>query len=177
MFDKNKFAQIIKDIKEHYDSQEDFAEKSRIGRTYISGYMNGKIDKPPKPEILGKLADASKGAIDYEELMAVCGYSEKSLETIVYNIYTQLKKLSQQIYKKNNKNLYEVEASMEYFQDYSSDLLESIEKKELSSIFLTDYFRKDFFIEEYNYVCTFLFLYDNFLKCLEKEYYITLISY
>ncbi len=74
MFDKIKFAQIIKNIKECYDSQEEFAKKSGIGRTYLSQYMNIKLDKPPKPSILEKLANASKGITNYGELMYCCGY-------------------------------------------------------------------------------------------------------
>lgn len=74
MFNKDKFAQIIKNIKETYNSQEEFAEKSGIGRTYLSQYMNMKLDKPPKPEILVRLADASNGIVTYRELMDICGY-------------------------------------------------------------------------------------------------------
>ena len=44
MFDKNKFAKVIKDIKETYNSQEEFAKKSTIGRTYLSQYMNIKLN-------------------------------------------------------------------------------------------------------------------------------------
>ena len=177
MFDKNKFAQIIKNIKENYDSQEDFAEKSGIGRTYLSQYMNGKMDKPPKPEILEKLANASNGTIDYEELMNICGYSGKSLENIVYNIYTQLKKFIMQIYPNDDTNLDEVDSAIEHFQEYSIDLIESIEKEKTSLIHLTDYYNKDFFLEDYNYVCSFLFLYNEFLKCIENEKYIYVIDY
>lgn len=61
MFDRRKFAQILKQIKDTYNSQEEFSEKSKIGRTYLSQYMNMKLDKPPKPEILEKLANASNG--------------------------------------------------------------------------------------------------------------------
>ena len=50
MFDRKKFAQILKQIKDTYNSQEEFSEKSKIGRTYLSQYMNMKLDKPPKPE-------------------------------------------------------------------------------------------------------------------------------
>ncbi len=74
MFDKNKFAQIIKNIKETYLSQEDFSKKSSIGRTYLSQYMNMKLNEPPKPIILQKLAASSNGLISYEELMEICGY-------------------------------------------------------------------------------------------------------
>ena len=74
MFDKNKFAQILKNINETYDSQRDFAKKSGINRTYLSQYMNIKLDEPPKPNILKKIADNSNGIVSYYELMIVCGY-------------------------------------------------------------------------------------------------------
>lgn len=177
MFDIKKFSNILQKISDSYSSISEFAEKSDVNRTYLSKYINMKLDSPPTPKILEKIANASNGVTVYEELMTICGYSEKSLESTVYNIYTQLKMLSQQIYKKDNKDLYEVESAIEHYQEYSFDLVESIEKNELSSIYLTDYYRKDLFLEDYNFVCTFLFLYDNFLKCLENEQYITLISY
>lgn len=74
MFDKHEFAKIIKNIKETYSSQEEFSKKSGIGRTYLSQYMNMKLEEPPKPKILEKLANASKGFTSYEYLMRVCGY-------------------------------------------------------------------------------------------------------
>lgn len=80
MFDKYKFAQIIKNIKETYNSQEDFSKRSGIGRTYLSQYMNMKLDEPPKPSMLQKLANHSNGIANYEELMIICGYINKNME-------------------------------------------------------------------------------------------------
>lgn len=77
MFDKNKFAQILKNINETYISQRDFSKKSEINRTYLSQYMNMKLDEPPKPKILEKLADASNNIVSYEELMKICGYIDE----------------------------------------------------------------------------------------------------
>lgn len=74
MFDKNEFATIIRNIKETYETQEEFSKKSEIGRTYLSQYMNMKLDEPPKPKILEKLANASNGITTYEYLMRICGY-------------------------------------------------------------------------------------------------------
>ena len=79
MFDKYKFAQIIKNIKETYNSQEDFSKRSGIGRTYLSQYMNMKLDEPPKPSMLQKLANHSNGIANYEELMIICGYINKNI--------------------------------------------------------------------------------------------------
>lgn len=78
MFNKEKFAQILKNINNTYISQRDFAQKSEINRTYLSQYMNMKIEKPPKPEILARLANASNGVTTYEELMAVCGHIKEN---------------------------------------------------------------------------------------------------
>lgn len=85
MFDKNKFAQIIKNIKETYNSQEEFSKKSGIGRTYLSQYMNMKLDKPPKPEILEKLANASRGIVNYGQLMGICGYLDEDVKNELIN--------------------------------------------------------------------------------------------
>ena len=45
MFDKNKFATIIKNINELYENQTRFANASGVNRTYLSQYMNLKLDK------------------------------------------------------------------------------------------------------------------------------------
>lgn len=77
MFDKVKFANILKKISNTYDNQRDFSKKSTINRTYLSQYINLKLDNPPKPEILEKLAKASNGITSYDELMYICGYIDK----------------------------------------------------------------------------------------------------
>lgn len=77
MFDKVKFANILKKISNTYDNQRDFSKKSTINRTYLSQYMNMKLDNPPKPEILEKLAKASNSITTYDELMHICGYIDK----------------------------------------------------------------------------------------------------
>lgn len=74
MFDKEKFAQILKRINDTYNNQRDFAKHSNINRTYLSQYMNMKLDEPPKPIILERLANNSNGLIDYNKLMEICGY-------------------------------------------------------------------------------------------------------
>lgn len=83
MFDKNKFAQIIKKINDTYDNQRDFSKKAEINRTYLSQYMNMKLDSPPKPNILKKLAYSSNGLTTYNELMEICGYTDIPTEVIL----------------------------------------------------------------------------------------------
>ncbi len=76
MFDKNKFAKIIKDIYSTFDTQREFSKKTGVSRTYLSEYMNMKKEKPPSPKILKTLASNSKGITNYRELMQVCGYTD-----------------------------------------------------------------------------------------------------
>lgn len=76
MFDKDKFAKIILDISAKYENQREFAKKSKISRTFLSGYINKKIDNPPKPGTLEKLVQASMGITNYNELMQICGYAD-----------------------------------------------------------------------------------------------------
>lgn len=96
MFDKNKFAQILKNITETYDSQRDFSKKSGINRTYLSQYMNMKLGDPPKPKTLERLANASNGITNYNELMGVCGYVEGSKQLNDY----RYEKLLSEMYDK-----------------------------------------------------------------------------
>lgn len=76
MFDKSKFAQLLKSINDTYESQREFSKKSEINRTYLSQYMNMKLEEPPKPKILQKLANASNNIVTYNELMNICGYTD-----------------------------------------------------------------------------------------------------
>ena len=74
MFDKEKFGAIIKRINDSYTTQYEFADYSGVNRTYLSQYINMKLNVPPKPKILEKIASASKGITTYDELMQICGY-------------------------------------------------------------------------------------------------------
>ncbi len=78
-FDKKRFAQILKNIEATYYSQREFSEKSKVNRTSISNYENCKLQNPPKPEVLKKLAISSNGIITYKELMYICGYVDKEI--------------------------------------------------------------------------------------------------
>lgn len=76
MFDKKAFSDILNKIVTLYDSITDFASVSTVGRSYISKYIHMKIDAPPSPKVLEKIATAAKGVTTYEELMYMCGYTD-----------------------------------------------------------------------------------------------------
>lgn len=136
MFDKNKFAKIIRNIKESYESQEEFAKKSGIGRTYLSQYMNAKLDTPPKPKTLEKLADASHGITTYQELMVICGYIDQPVSAYIDFAPDDLKKTLQFLVSYiNNKNV-SIESLTEdkEFQAHTSHLSNSEQKTLLNVI-------------------------------------------
>lgn len=78
MFDKKKFADVLIQINSTYSSMTDFAEKANLNRTYISKYVNQKLDNPPTPKILEKISNASNGIVSYYDLMSICDYISSS---------------------------------------------------------------------------------------------------
>lgn len=85
MFNKFLFANILSKINSTYDTMTDFAKKADLDRTYISKYINCKLDNPPSPEILKKIADASNSTISYYELMEMCDYIDLSSVFLLNN--------------------------------------------------------------------------------------------
>lgn len=78
MFDKKKFADVLEKINSTYSSMTEFAEKANLNRTYISKYINQKLDNPPTPKILEKISTASNGITSYYDLMSICNYISSS---------------------------------------------------------------------------------------------------
>lgn len=99
MFDKLKFANILKKINEAYENQTSFANASNVNRTYLSQYINIKLDNPPSPKVLRGIAKASKGLTTYEELMALCGY---------ITIDTTLRKITNSLTDSSSDSFYTV---------------------------------------------------------------------
>ena len=75
-FDKEKFSRQLKFVTQNINIS-DYAEKCGISRSYLSQYIGKHRENPPKPEILKKIADASGGKLDYEELMVTVGYLDE----------------------------------------------------------------------------------------------------
>lgn len=85
MFNKEKFSSILKEINSTYSSMTEFAQKASFDRTYISKYINMKLDNPPTPKILEKLANASNGVTSYYELMKICDYIDLTATFLLTN--------------------------------------------------------------------------------------------
>ena len=74
MFSKDEFSEILSKINSSYSTMTEFANVAKLDRTYISKYINKKLNNPPTPKILEKIANASNEITSYEHLMRVCGY-------------------------------------------------------------------------------------------------------
>lgn len=91
MFDTDTFSNILQKIVNQYESISEFAEKSKVNRTYLSKYINKKLDTPPSPKVLMKIANNSHKITDYSELMFICGYLSQNMkvEEICKNIFNK----------------------------------------------------------------------------------------
>lgn len=103
MFDKKMFSEILFKIYKTYNNQRDFADATGVNRAYLSQYINQKLDNPPTPKILEKIASNSHNIVTYPQLMEVCGYIEGSKELQDYKEQIALEKKYDEfhsIYKK-----------------------------------------------------------------------------
>lgn len=82
MFEKVLFKEQLEQLMQGCTTTE-FAERTGFNRTYLSKYLNLRLDRPPSPELLKAIAGPS---VSYETLMVTCGYlpaSTFSLQTSV----------------------------------------------------------------------------------------------
>ena len=52
MFNIEKFSEVLQKISDSYHSISDFSETSEVNRTYLSKYINKKLNAPPSPKVL-----------------------------------------------------------------------------------------------------------------------------
>lgn len=107
MFDKKRFKYLVdKAIGDRKISQ--FSSDSGVNRTYISKYVNERLDNPPTPDVLKRLANASQNDISYEELMSAAGYlDDKDYEESIL---------------KDNKDLYTASLTKKDERDIEKDI-------------------------------------------------------
>lgn len=70
MFQKIKFKDQLQSLIGN-QTIKDFADITGMNRTYLSKYLNLRLDKPPSPSLLKTIAN---NVVTYEELMVSCGY-------------------------------------------------------------------------------------------------------
>ncbi len=80
MFQKNLFKAQLETLMNGVTALE-FAEKTGFNRTYLSKYLNLRLDRPPSPDLLRAIASP---LVPYETLMTTCGYLNPIEETQSY---------------------------------------------------------------------------------------------
>ena len=74
MFNKTKFALLLKQAKGAERSINQYAIDSGISAAHISRLMRGLLDTPPTPQTIKKLAEFAYGGVTYEQFMEAAGY-------------------------------------------------------------------------------------------------------
>ncbi|MCL5290225.1 MAG: DNA-binding protein [Firmicutes bacterium] len=72
-FDKNGFARLLKTAKGNRSINK-YAGDSGVTSAHISRLLREKIDTPPNPDTIKKLAEAAGNNVTYEELMVAAGH-------------------------------------------------------------------------------------------------------
>lgn len=112
-YNKEKFLNILDNLKKMFGSQNKMAESLGISSSYITKIYDKNTKNPPAPEYLKKIADNSKGVTTYRELMIICGYitmdSEEEKDELL-DRFEILRDCTTRIQKRhNNANLTEEE--------------------------------------------------------------------
>lgn len=142
MFNQDQFANLLRKINETYSTMTDFAKSASFDRTYISKYINKKLDNPPTPKILEKIANASNGVVTYEELMEICGYASKNINDSYKKGFIDVQKklftigLSEQQIEKIYKLFNSMYVPDNKFQEELSSLMDTIPKEKLEEVYI-----------------------------------------
>ena len=72
-FDKNSFALLLKTAMGSRSINK-YAGDSGVTSAHISRLLREKIDTPPNPDTIKKLAEAASNNVSYEELMVAAGH-------------------------------------------------------------------------------------------------------
>lgn len=176
MFEEKKFSEILQKIIDSYDSITEFSECSKVNRTYLSKYINMKLENPPAPRILSRIADKSKNLTTYDELMQICGYTKESLEEVCSSVFKKLNDICAH-FTKHLDDMYEIPSAIETFNHYINDLSKNLKFPTSQPIRLTNYYSEDSLIEDNSFIIAFLFIYDSLISQLLKKSYIENLKY
>lgn len=134
MFDREKFKELL--IKAMGDrTQEEFAELCGVNRTYLSKYTNMRLDNPPSPNILRRIAQNAHNDVTYEQLMDAAGHISKEELGLAYvevgrylSIMRQRKGISQETLSELSGVSIDIISDIEFgkLQEPSTDILKSL---------------------------------------------------
>ncbi|MCL6634597.1 MAG: S24 family peptidase [Peptococcaceae bacterium] len=88
-FDKKKFALLLARAKGER-SINSYGNQAKVDPGYISRLLRQKIETPPGPGVIRKLADHAMPGVTYEELMAAAGHIREPAEHGIYSLKAAL---------------------------------------------------------------------------------------
>jgi transcriptional regulator with XRE-family HTH domain len=83
MFQRERFKDLLLRAMGEL-TQEEFSELCGFNRTYLSKYLNMRLDNPPSPNILKRIAQHALNDVTYEQLMDAAGHISKSELDLAY---------------------------------------------------------------------------------------------
>lgn len=88
-FDRNKFSMLLAKAKGDRSINR-YGNLAKVDPGYISRLLRQKIETPPGPGVIRKLADYALSGVTYEELMAAAGHLQEPVGEGFYNIKVAL---------------------------------------------------------------------------------------
>lgn len=73
-FNKEKFSEVLKQAIGENRSITDFAKESKVTRTYISRFINCKLEVAPSTDIISKFATVALNGVNEVDLLVAAGY-------------------------------------------------------------------------------------------------------
>lgn len=88
-FDKKKFAQLLADAKGERSINR-YGNQVKVDPGYISRLLREKIETPPGPGVIKKLAVGASSGVTYEDLMIAAGHLQEPLGKGIYSAKNSL---------------------------------------------------------------------------------------
>lgn len=87
MFNKEKFSSLLKDAIGSNRTITEFSNECTLARPYLSKFLNCKLDTPPSPEAIAKIASKARNNISECDLLVAAGYTtyDDYMESILEN--------------------------------------------------------------------------------------------
>jgi SOS-response transcriptional repressor LexA len=87
MFNKDTFSTLLKTAIGSNRTITEFSNECNLARPYISKFINCKLDTPPSPEAISKIASAARNNISECDLLVAAGYTtyDNHMDDILYN--------------------------------------------------------------------------------------------
>lgn len=74
-FDKKRFSELLKNTIGSNRTITEFSGECNLARPYISKFINCKLDTPPSPEAISKMASVARNNITECDLLVAAGYT------------------------------------------------------------------------------------------------------